>query len=214
MNHIPGEIYCADRGISQFVSDVHQLLTFPFENRTPSMLRPARELRNYLLSAIDNSSLVNHEHRINIRYYEIVTRRNSNRHTPAAAGYSLRRRRGRVKKRKRCGRDLNLVVDGAGPLSRPSTACVCPLIMAGKAAAAWDRDVPRPNCYIYAKRGWGRTRSVSVGYAGTHGVIKPSGPLWSTSVTGKRSVGPEYPVYSKNSTRRRIQVAARAENSL
>jgi len=63
--------------------------------------------------------------------------------------------------------------------------------MAGKAAAARDRDVPRPNCYIYAKRGWGGgARSVSVGYAGTHGVIKPSGPLRSTSVTGKRSVGP------------------------
>lgn len=53
------------------------------------------------------------------------------------------------------GRDLNLVVDGVGPLSQAPTACVCPLIMAGKAAAARDRDVPRPNCYIYAKRGWG-----------------------------------------------------------
>ena len=33
------------------------------------------------------------------------------------------------------------------------TERVCPLIMAGKAATARDRDVPRPNCYIYAKRG-------------------------------------------------------------
>jgi len=80
MNHIPDGIYCADRRISQFVSDVRQLLIFPFENRTPSMLRPAQELRNYLLSAIDNSSLADHQRRINIRYYEIVTRRNSNRH--------------------------------------------------------------------------------------------------------------------------------------
>lgn len=45
------------------------------------------------------------------------------------------------------------------------TARVCPLIMAGKAAAVQDRDVPRPNCYIYAKRGGpsAQTRSVMPG---------------------------------------------------
>lgn len=42
------------------------------------------------------------------------------------------------------------------------TACVCPLIMAGKAAAVQDRDVPRPNCYIYAKRGGPSAQSRSV----------------------------------------------------
>lgn len=56
------------------------------------------------------------------------------------------------------------------------TARVCPLIMAGKAAAVQDRDVPRPNCYIYAKRGGGALGSVSLSYARAHGVIKPSGP--------------------------------------
>lgn len=55
------------------------------------------------------------------------------------------------------------------------TARVCPLIMVGKAAAAQDKDVPRPNCYIYAKRR-GTLGSVSHSYARAHGVIKPSGP--------------------------------------
>lgn len=53
------------------------------------------------------------------------------------------------------------------------TVHVCPLIMAGKAAAVQDRDVPRPNCYIYAKRGG---PSVSLSYARAYGVIKSSGP--------------------------------------
>lgn len=68
-------------------------------------------------------------------------------------------------------------LDGAGPLNRAPTACVCPLIMAGKAAAARDRDVPRPNCYIYAKRGWGeglgRSRSVMPGLTV---LLNPRGP--------------------------------------
>lgn len=108
----------------------------------------------------------------------------------AAGGLTRREMKRKGKRRKRCGRDLNLAVDGIGPFCQASTACVCPLIMAGKAAAAWDRDVPRPNCYIYAKRGWGRTRSVSVGYAGTHGVIKPSGPLGPPPSRGNARWGP------------------------
>lgn len=68
-------------------------------------------------------------------------------------------------------------LDGIRPLNRAPTACVCPLIMAGKAAAARDRDVPRPNCYIYAKRGWGeglgRSRSVMPGLTV---LLNPRGP--------------------------------------
>jgi len=46
------------------------------------MLWPARELRNYLLSVIDNSSLADDQRRINIGYYELVARlRDSKRHS-------------------------------------------------------------------------------------------------------------------------------------
>lgn len=52
----------------------------------------------------------------------------------------------------------------------------------------------------------GSARSVSVGYAGTHGVIKPSGApslhLRHGETLGGAVSGPEYPASSKNSTRR------------
>lgn len=92
-----------------------------------------------------------------------------------------------------CGIGLNLAMD----VARAPTARVCPLIMAGKAAAVQDRDVPRPNCYIYAKRG--PPDSVSLSYSRAHGVIKPSGPWPHLPPRGNACcASAEYPTRTKN----------------
>lgn len=94
------------------------------------------------------------------------------------------------------------------------TVYVCPLIMAGKAAAARDRDVPRPNCYIYAKKGSPSTRSRSV-MPGPTVLLNPRGPVPPSS-TWKRSLGgasPNIPEADEKLRRERIEERARTNDA-